>query len=134
MKKVLQILLIILIPEIIIFTIIAMWNPDNLRHPFDNGTIELAQTDHIPVSHASYPELQQDFDSIQDVTKACLQCHNNVDDAFMKTGHWTWKSTDSIPGKGNVEMGKENIINNFCIGVATNEQLCAKYGLYYLPR
>ncbi|MBN2892668.1 MAG: tetrathionate reductase family octaheme c-type cytochrome [Bacteroidales bacterium] len=126
MKKFLKIFLIILLPEIIIFTLISVWEPDKISQPFDNGTICLGEKTDIPVSHATFPELQQEFDSVQQVTKACLKCHNNVDDQLMLNEHWTWMKEDTIPGKGKVKMGKENIINNFCVGVATNEELCAK--------
>ena len=126
MKKFLQILFIILLPIIIIFTIISVWKPDNLRDPFDNGTIKLSQVTNIPVDHNQFPELQQDFDSVQQVTETCLKCHNNIDEQLMLNEHWNWKKLDTIPGRGNFVMGKENIINNFCVGVASNEKLCAK--------
>ncbi|MBN2663582.1 MAG: tetrathionate reductase family octaheme c-type cytochrome [Bacteroidales bacterium] len=126
MKKFLQILFIILLPIIIIFTIISVWEPDNLRDPFDNETIKLSQVTDIPVNHNQFPELKQDFDSVEQVTKACLQCHNNIDEQLMLNEHWNWKKLDTIPGRGNFEMGKENILNNFCIGASSNEKLCTK--------
>jgi len=76
--------------------------------------------------HSKYAELQKDFKSPQEVTEACLSCHNNRGGEFMHTEHFQWLKKDSIPGRGIIEMGKKNIINNFCIGVNSNEMLCSK--------
>ncbi len=124
MKKFAEILLIILLPEIIIFTVIAAWKPDKLKHPFNNSTIKLTENVKIPVDHSKFAVLQQHFATPQDVTKACLQCHNNVGQQLMSNEHWTWLKKDTIPGRGPVVLGKKNIINNFCIGIASNEKLC----------
>ncbi len=124
MKKFWEILLIILLPEIIIFTIIAVWKPDKLKHPFDNGKIKLTEKVAIPVDHSKFAELQKDFKTPQEVTQACLKCHNNIDKQLMINEHWLWIKDDSIPGRGHVRIGKRNIINNFCIGTGTNEKLC----------
>jgi len=75
--------------------------------------------------HTKFAELQKDFKTPQEVTEACLTCHNNRGDEFMHTEHFQWMKKDSIPGRGVFEMGKKNILNNFCIGVNSNEQLCS---------
>jgi len=125
MKKVAEILLIILIPEIIIFTIIAVWNPDKLMNPFDKKTIKLTEKVDMPVDHSKFAVLQKDFETAEQVTEACLMCHNNVAQQLMMNEHWTWTKIDTIPGKGGVSIGKRNIINNFCVGVNSNEKLCS---------
>ena len=108
-----------------------MWKPDELRQPFDNSTIRMSEVTDMPVSHNQFPELKVDFDSVEQVTEACLQCHNNIDEQLMLNEHWNWTKTDSIPGRGMVELGKNNIINNFCIGATSNEKICAKCHVGY---
>ncbi len=124
MKKFFEILLIILLPEIIIFTIIAVWKPDLINNPFDNSQIKLTKRTSIPVDHSQFPELQKEFNSPEEVTETCLKCHNNIDEQFMMNEHWKWLKKDSIHGKGLFSLGKANVLNNFCIGVSSNEKLC----------
>ncbi len=124
MKKILQILLIILLPEIIIFTIIAMWKPDKISHPFDNSSIQKVEKVNIPIDHSKFAELQRDFETPQEVTETCLKCHNNIDKQLMMNEHWQWTKNDTIPGRGPVSLGKRNVLNNFCIGTGSNEKLC----------
>jgi len=125
-KKVAEILLITLIPEIIIFVIIATWKRDDLYNPFDNSSIQMTEITQMPVDHSQFPELQKDFESAEEVTETCLKCHNNIDEQLMMNEHWKWLKQDTIPGKGLVELGKKNILNNFCIGINGNEKLCSK--------
>ncbi|NPA44555.1 MAG: tetrathionate reductase family octaheme c-type cytochrome [Chlorobi bacterium] len=75
--------------------------------------------------HTKFAELQKDFKTPQEVTEACLSCHNKRGEEFMHTEHFQWLKNDSIPGKGKLKMGKKNILNNFCIGINSNEQLCS---------
>lgn len=63
------------------------------------------------------------FQSGPEVTKTCLQCHENHARDFMKTVHWTWSSRQTIAGK-DVNLGKANAINNFCIALPSNEPRC----------
>lgn len=51
----------------------------------------------------------------------CLQCHAGAAAEVMGTIHWTWEMTDSHTGK---EVGKINVINNYCIAVPSNEPRC----------
>jgi len=47
-----------------------------------------------------------------EVTRACLECHDEAATDVMKTSHWTWSSLQTIDGK-KVNRGKINAINNF---------------------
>jgi len=71
--------------------------------------------DHAPVMPAS-------FDSPQDVTRRCLECHDGAR-SIMKTSHWLWLGEETaIPGRaGKYRVGKANLINNFCIAARGNE-------------
>ncbi len=64
------------------------------------------------------------FKTGPDVTKVCLQCHQEQAKAFMKTVHWTWSSRQRDPARGEVKLGKINAVNNFCIALPSNEPRC----------
>jgi octaheme c-type cytochrome (tetrathionate reductase family) len=66
------------------------------------------------------------FETGQDVTRACLQCHEEAAQDVMMTSHWTWESAPvNVPWRDEaVTIGKKNQINNFCIGTQGNEKKC----------
>jgi octaheme c-type cytochrome (tetrathionate reductase family) len=77
-----------------------------------------------PVDHSSL--LEQPFNSGQEVTRACLQCHEDAADQVMQTAHWRWQA-DPVMMEGRakpVSVGKKNAINNFCIGIQGNWASC----------
>jgi len=123
MKNLLKFLILILTPIVIVFWIVSTHKDINKNAPVADQ-IKL-EKENIPVDHSKFVELQQEFATPQDVTKACLKCHNNVDKQLMMNEHWKWLKDDTIPGRGHVQLGKKNILNNFCIGSASNEKLCA---------
>ncbi len=59
--------------------------------------------------HSRFLELDRQFTSGPEVTKACLKCHNLAALQFHDTIHWTWagRKTDK---KGE---GKAKTLNNF---------------------
>lgn len=64
------------------------------------------------------------FKTGPEVTKACLQCHAQQAQDFMKTQHWTWSVNQEVPGRGKVDLGKKNAINNYCIALPSNNPRC----------
>ena len=81
--------------------------------------------------HSQFIELQQDFKTPQDVTLACLRCHNKTAQDVMMHSHWNW-TRDVVTERGDtVEFGKKNSINNFCQGVASNEARCTSCHIGY---
>jgi octaheme c-type cytochrome (tetrathionate reductase family) len=70
--------------------------------------------------------LKGPFESGEDVTHACLECHPDAAEEMMQTTHWTWESDPvQLPGRDEpVTVGKKNQINNFCIGIQGNWQKC----------
>jgi octaheme c-type cytochrome (tetrathionate reductase family) len=64
------------------------------------------------------------FKTGPEVTKACLECHQDEAHDFMKTVHWTWSSRQKVEGKGEFNLGKSNAVNNFCISLPGNEPRC----------
>jgi octaheme c-type cytochrome (tetrathionate reductase family) len=124
MKKFFEFLLIVFVPWAIIFWIVFTFNSDKDRDFYAKEKIEIKH-DKAPVDHSKFAVLQKKFTSGPEVTKACLSCHNGVGEEFMKTEHWKWHKKDSIPGRGVKDLGKKNTLNNFCIGVNSNEKLCS---------
>lgn len=85
-----------------------------------------AQKHIASVDHSQFAILQQDFKTPQDVTEACLTCHNLRHQEIINSSHWHWDRISYVEGKGIRKLGKKNVLNNFCIGSTGNEQACAK--------
>jgi octaheme c-type cytochrome (tetrathionate reductase family) len=68
--------------------------------------------------------IQGPFKTGTEVTKACLACHEKEAKEFMGTTHWTWSKKQSVPGKGEQELGKKNAVNNFCLALSSNWPRC----------
>ncbi|MGF7141173.1 tetrathionate reductase family octaheme c-type cytochrome [Roseimarinus sediminis] len=83
------------------------------------------------VDHRKFEILQQEFESPQDVTEACISCHTERHKEIMNSAHWNWERVSYIEGRGVEAAGKRNVVNNFCIGAQTNEQSCAKCHIGY---
>ena len=62
------------------------------------------------------------FESGSDITRTCLECHEDAAKEVMQTVHWTWESEPyDVPGRdAPVTVGKKNSLNNFCIGIQSN--------------
>lgn len=71
--------------------------------------------------HSRFAELQGPFKSGEEVTQACLQCHTEAAKQVMATRHWTWDYAHPQTGQ---RLGKKNMVNGFCIGIASNEAFC----------
>ncbi len=76
--------------------------------------------------HSQFDELKQAFKSGPEVTKACLQCHENSAKEVHKTLHWTWE----VPGSDG-KLGKKNVVNNFCVATSSNEPRCTSCHIGY---
>ena len=83
------------------------------------------------VDHSMFPQLQKRFAKPQDVTAACISCHNGRHTEVMQSTHWNWERTEYIAGKGIRPIGKRNALNNFCIGISGNEQSCNRCHIGY---
>lgn len=81
-----------------------------------------------PVDHSAFPVLQQEFATPQDVTKACLSCHDDAAMQIQHTTHWTWEFVNETTGQ---VLGKKHLINDFCIDVNSNEPRCTSCHVGY---
>ncbi len=81
--------------------------------------------------HGRFEILQQTFNTPQEVTAACLSCHNLTAQDVMKSSHWTWTRDYILEDGDTIKLGKTNIINNFCIGISSNESRCTSCHIGY---
>ena len=78
--------------------------------------------------HGTYAQLAGPFETPQEVTDACLLCHRSAAGQVMGTTHWTWEHTDPETGQ---QLGKNNVINNYCVAVRSNEPRCTSCHIGY---
>jgi octaheme c-type cytochrome (tetrathionate reductase family) len=60
------------------------------------------------------------------VTRACLGCHPNAGTEMLESSHFTWLGHAAVvPGHDKPQqIGKKNLINNFCLSVESNWPRC----------
>jgi octaheme c-type cytochrome (tetrathionate reductase family) len=106
----------IAIPLVIFLPAGEKSSPDD---PWENVPLRVPHTDHSDI-------VQGPFETPQDVTRACLECHEDAADQVMATVHWTWESQPyQLEGRDSpITVGKKNSINNFCIGIQSNWPGC----------
>ena len=127
-KSIATILFTIVFPLLVLWLTVELSNTKRVAKSID---IEF-KADHIAsVDHSKFKSLQQEFTDPRDVTIACLNCHNGRDEEIMATAHWNWERKTEIPGRGEVTIGKKNLINNFCTGVKGNNGSCMRCHIGY---
>jgi octaheme c-type cytochrome (tetrathionate reductase family) len=93
------------------------------------GQVPDTPWDHVPrrAAHVDHKDLfEGPLETGQDVTRACLECHEEAGEQVIHTVHWRWQA-DPVPMEGRDELisvGKKNAINNFCIGIQGNWAAC----------
>jgi octaheme c-type cytochrome (tetrathionate reductase family) len=87
--------------------------------PWANVPVRAVHTSHADIITGLFEKPQQ-------VTQACLECHEDAAGEVMHTSHWTWQGEEiTVPWRDEaVTIGKKNQINNFCIGTQGNERTC----------
>jgi octaheme c-type cytochrome (tetrathionate reductase family) len=78
------------------------------------------------VDHSRFAQLNRTFSEPQQVTEACISCHNGRAVEVMHSSHWNHERGEYIEGRGVRYIGKRNVLNNFCIGVAGSRESCNK--------
>jgi octaheme c-type cytochrome (tetrathionate reductase family) len=79
------------------------------------------------VNHSVFAPLKKDFQTASEVTEACLDCHPEAGKQVMQTTHWTW---EYITQDGQ-QLGKNNVINNYCVAISSNEPRCTSCHVGY---
>ncbi|MCB0284772.1 MAG: tetrathionate reductase family octaheme c-type cytochrome [Calditrichae bacterium] len=67
------------------------------------------------------------YSTPQEITAACLECHQDAAKQVMGTTHWTWESLEPMKVQGHDEavyLGKKNLFNNFCVNLYSNWPRC----------
>jgi len=89
------------------------------------NTYAFAQTDHSEF-------VEGPFATPQEVTETCLLCHDGIDRDIMRTRHWNWLGREFVSRDGDTMMlGKQNLINNFCISLNSNWSRCTSCHIGY---
>jgi octaheme c-type cytochrome (tetrathionate reductase family) len=80
--------------------------------------------------HSEY--FEGPFQTPQEITETCLMCHEGIDQDIIKTRHWNWLGDEFISEEGKaMRVGKQNIINNYCIAVSSNWPRCTSCHIGY---
>jgi octaheme c-type cytochrome (tetrathionate reductase family) len=103
LQKLTTLLVVLVLPALVIFATVHFGNrrgnPEKLVYQ-NRADIE------TKVDHSQFEILQQDFERPQDLTAACLSCHNKRDDELMASAHWRWERESELPnGRGTVSIG-----------------------------
>ena len=107
---------------LLLFTLILAFP---LTHANTNKSITESTS---TADHSLFEELQQEFKTGPEVTRACLGCHNEAARQLHKTTHWTWAFENELTGQ---TLGKKNVINNFCVATASNWPRCTSCHIGY---
>ena len=60
-------------------------------------------------------------------TESCLMCHQETAESMLGMGHFRWQGkVENIVGQKGQDVGKNQLLNNFCIAVPTNEPRCTQ--------
>ncbi|MGA2623896.1 MAG: tetrathionate reductase family octaheme c-type cytochrome [Bacteroidota bacterium] len=123
-------------PLLIVGVLVGMILTALHRNDFENTPLtrlkeQYSSKSKPSVDHSLFPQLKKKFSRPQDVTAACISCHNGRHTEVMQSTHWNWERTEYVEGKGIRTIGKRNVLNNFCIGISGNEQSCNKCHIGY---
>jgi octaheme c-type cytochrome (tetrathionate reductase family) len=79
-----------------------------------------------PTDHSSL--MTGPYETGQEVTAACLECHEDAAHDVSQTVHFTWQSEPvEVAWRDEpVSIGKANSLNNFCIGIQSNWTGCTR--------
>ncbi len=69
----------------------------------------------------------------QEITTQCLECHPTKEKEILQSAHWQWEgiSPDTVDHEKKDHLGKTNLLNNYCIHVASNWERCSMCHIGY---
>jgi octaheme c-type cytochrome (tetrathionate reductase family) len=113
----------------VLMAVVALATTALVRKDSDPSRTELLRARYATrptpsVDHSRFARLRQKFTTPQQVTEACISCHNGRHLEVMRSSHWNWANGEYIEGRGVRYVGKRNLLNNFCIGVAGSHRAC----------
>lgn len=124
MKKLVQIILLVLIPKIMLGVLIYSFQNRGPESSLDDLIQKYEGREKTIIDHSRFEELQQDFDSPRELTATCLSCHFERGEELLTSHHFLWERPEYAPSRGVVYLGKRNAINNWCTSVLSSEQTC----------
>ena len=83
------------------------------------------------VDHSKFEILQKQYDNPHELTAVCLSCHTERGKEVMKTAHWNWEREAYTKEKGITNLGKNNLVNNFCTGIGGSWGTCTRCHIGY---
>ncbi|NDJ52175.1 MAG: tetrathionate reductase family octaheme c-type cytochrome [Chloroflexi bacterium] len=108
---------------IIVTPIVLLISPDRNQvvDPWQYVETRTPDTDHSAL-------LPGPYETGQEVTAACLDCHPDAAIDVSHTTQWTWLAEPvEVEWRDElVETGKANVLNNFCIGIQSNWTGCTR--------
>ena len=89
---------------------------------------DVTQVPDSTADHSKFEELEGPFATGPEVTKVCLSCHTEASTQIHQTKHLNWSVVNPETGR---ELGKSNVINNFCGSIVSNEPRCTSCHIGY---
>lgn len=123
-------LIVIIIPWLIIFAVKNKIN--DLNQPKDIKIVHYKKdTLGKQANHKEFEILKQEFTSPEQVTEACISCHNKRHKEIMGTAHWKWERETTCPNGEKKTIGKNNLVNNYCAATTSNTWKCSSCHIGY---
>lgn len=129
MKNIASFILSVIVPLVIITVVLRDARRENTQ--LEALRAEFSQPHRPSVDHSKHEMLQRDFDNPHEITATCLACHTERGQEVLGNAHWNWEREAYIEGRGVTYLGKKNLINNFCTGIASNEGTCNRCHIGY---
>ena len=82
--------------------------------------------------HQSFIQLSEGA-APQEITMECLSCHPAVGQSILRSAHWNWEglSPDTRGYEHRNDLGKKQVLNNYCIHVGSNLERCTMCHIGY---
>ncbi len=86
---------------------------------------------HVP-DHATHMKVAANTGP-REITARCLKCHKQQGQDVLNSVHWTWQGASPyvVGHEHRMDLGKKNIINNYCIHTKSNEARCSQCHIGY---
>jgi octaheme c-type cytochrome (tetrathionate reductase family) len=114
---------------------VSCWdlNQDGLPDPAEDlngdGTVDVLDCNALASGAYEVEQLHIGYftDNAYQGTQSCLDCHGLIGDEMLTNAHFKWEGTSTnITGYEGETHGKNDLINNFCIAVPSNEGRCTQ--------
>lgn len=103
--------------------------PDPAEDLNGDGTVDAVDCNTIASGGYESEQLHSGYFTEHDYegTQSCLNCHGLIGNDMLTNAHFSWEGVASnIDGYEGEIHGKNDLINNFCIAVPTNEGRCTQ--------